>query len=211
VRRVDDVRHPLFARAYARAAPRMDELGVAAHRRELLEGVCGRVVELGAGTGASFAHYPAGVGEVVAVEPEPYLRALAMEAAADAPVPVTVVAATAEALPFDDGAFDAAVASLVLCSVRDPDAALAELHRVLRAGGELRFYEHVRGAGRLARVQRALDVAWPRVAGGCHLARDTPAAIARAGFTLERCRPFPFRPSLLAWPAEPHVIGVARR
>ena len=82
---------------------------------------------------------------------------------------------------------------------------------MLRPGGELRFYEHVRGAGGLARAQRALDVAWPHVAGGCHLARDTPAAIERAGFALERCRRFAFRPSFLAWPAEPHVIGVARR
>ena len=143
-----DVRHPLFARAFARAAPRMEEAGVAAHRRELLDGVRGRVIEVGAGTGASFAHYPATVDEVVAVEPEPYLRARALEAAAAAPVGVTVVAATAEELPFADGSFDVGVASLVLCSVRDPGAALAELHRVLRGGGELRFYEHVRGGGR---------------------------------------------------------------
>ncbi len=206
-----DVRRPLFARAFARAAPRMEALGVAAHRRELLDGVGGRVVEVGAGTGATFAHYPSTVTEVVAVEPEPYLRARASEAAADAPVPVTVVGAVAEALPFADATFDAAVASLVLCSVGDPARALAELHRVLRPGGELRFYEHVRGAGGLARMQRALDVVWPHVAGGCHLARDTPAAIERAGFALERCRRFAFRPSFLARPAEPHVIGVARR
>jgi ubiquinone/menaquinone biosynthesis C-methylase UbiE len=206
-----DVRHPLFARLFARAAPRMEAQGVAAHRRELLEGVGGREVEVGAGTGACFAHYPGTVAEVVAVEPEPYLRARALDAAAAAPVPVTVVAATAEALPFEDGSFDVGVASLVLCSVRDPDAALAELRRVLRPGAELRVYEHVRGHGGLARVQRVLDAAWPRVAGGCHLARDTPAAIARAGFAVERCRAFRFRPSLLAWPAQPHVIGVARR
>jgi SAM-dependent methyltransferase len=206
-----DVRHPLFARLFARAAPRMEALGVAAHRRELLDGVGGRVLEIGAGTGATFAHYPATVAEVVAVEPEPYLRALALDAAAAAPLPVMVVAAAAEELPFEDGSFDTAVASLVLCSVRDPAGALSELRRVLRAGGELRFYEHVRGSGGLARAQRMLDVAWPHVAGGCHLARDTPEAIARAGFAVERCRRFRFRPSLLAWPAEPHVIGVARR
>jgi SAM-dependent methyltransferase len=208
---VADVRRPLFARAFARAAPRMERLGVAAHRRELLDGVAARVLEVGAGTGATFAHYPAAVIEVVAVEPEPYLRARASEAAAVAPVPVTVVAATAEALPFADAAFDVAVTALVLCSVDDPGRALAELHRVLRPGGELRFYEHVRGSGGLAHTQRVLDVVWPHVAGGCHLARDTPAAIERAGFALERCRRFTFRPSFLAWPAQPHVIGVARR
>src|SRR5262245_12296455 len=189
----------------------MEALGVAEHRRELLDGVAGRVLEVGAGTGASFAHYPATVSEVVAVEPEPYLRARALDAAATAPRPVTVVAAAAEALPFEDGSFDAGVASLVLCSVRDPAAALAELHRVLRPGAELRFYEHVRGSGSFARMQRVIDVAWPYVAGGCHLTRDTPEAIARAGFAVERTRRFRFRPSLLAWPAEPHGIGVARR
>src|SRR4051794_7422805 len=113
----------------------MDELGVAAHRRELLDGLEGRVVEIGAGTGASFRHYPLGVSEVVAVEPEPYLHALATQAARGAAVPVRVVDATAEALPLDDGSCDAAVASLVLCSVADPAVALAELRRVLRPGG----------------------------------------------------------------------------
>jgi len=206
-----EVRHPVFARLFARAAPRMEELGVAAHRRELLDGLEGRVVEIGAGTGACFPHYPVHVDEVVAIEPEPYLRALATAAARAAPVPVQVVDATAERLPLADGSCDAVVASLVLCSVADPPAALRELRRVLRPGGELRFYEHVRAESRLAAVQRALDLVWPHVGGGCHLARDTPRAIADAGFTIERCRRFEFRPSLLAAPAAPHVIGVARR
>jgi ubiquinone/menaquinone biosynthesis C-methylase UbiE len=204
-----DVRHPVFARLYARFAPAM-EPEVAAHRDELLAGLRGRVVELGAGNGLNFTHYPADVGEVVAVEPEPYLRAKAIDAARDAPVAVTVVDALAGALPFDDASFDAAVCSLVLCSVPDQSAALADLRRVLRPGGELRFLEHVRdGSPRKARVQEAFDRArlWPLVAGGCHCARDTVAALASAGFVVARVREVPIGPR---WsPTRRHVLGCA--
>lgn len=205
------VHHPIFARVFARLS-RAEEGYLADHRRELLEGVAGRVLEVGAGTGSNFRHYPSGTVEVVAVEPEPYLRRRAEQAAAEAPVQVRVVDAVAEALPFEDGAFDAAVVSLVLCSVADPAAALAELRRVVRPGGELRFYEHVAaGGGRLLAAQRLLDrVAWPRLAGGCHTARDTAGEIERAGFELERCRRFDFRPCPLAFPTSPTIVGVAR-
>ena len=207
-----EIRHPLFARFYARAAPRMEELGVADHRRELLAGLAGRVVEIGAGTGANFAHFPADVSEVVAIEPEPYLRAIADSAAASAPVPIRVVNATAEKLPFDDASFDAAVSSLVLCSVANPAVVLTDLRRVLRPDGELRFYEHVRAERRtMARAQRALDIVWPHLGGGCHASRDTEQVISDAGFAIERCRRFVFRPSILAAPTSPHILGVARR
>src|SRR4051794_2879280 len=205
------VRHPIFARLYAKTSPSVEAKGAAAHRDELLAGLAGRVVEVGAGNGLNFAHYPAGVTEVVAVEPEPYLRARAREAAADAAVAVTVVDGIADALPAPDGAFDAAVASLVLCSVPDQASALREVRRVLRAGGELRFYEHVVAERpRAAAVMRALDRSgiWPRLAGGCHAARDTPSAIERAGFVVERMRRFQFAAGPVA---VPHVIGVARR
>jgi ubiquinone/menaquinone biosynthesis C-methylase UbiE len=205
------VRHPVFARLYARMSRSADRSGVAEHRAELLAGVAGRVVEVGAGNGLNFAHYPPEVTEVVAVEPEPFLRARAAEAAATARVPVTVVEGVADRLPAEDGAFDAAVASLVLCSVPDQATALAELRRVLRPGGELRFYEHVVAhEPRAARVQRWLDDSgvWPRLMGGCHGARDTGAAIERAGFAIERCRRFPFGPGPLA---TPHLVGLARR
>jgi ubiquinone/menaquinone biosynthesis C-methylase UbiE len=153
---VSSVRHPIFARLYAKLAaaadPREDE-----HRRELLDGLVGRVIEVGAGNGLNFRHYPATVDEVVAVEPEPYLRAKALEAAAEVPVPVRVVDGVADALPARDGEFDVAIASLVLCSVPDQAAALAELSRVLRPGGELRFYEHVLAEDpKLQRHQRRL-------------------------------------------------------
>jgi ubiquinone/menaquinone biosynthesis C-methylase UbiE len=193
-------------------APAAEASGAAAHRGELLAGLAGRAVEVGAGTGLNFRHYPPAVTEVVAVEPEPYLRARAEEAAASVPVPVAVVDGMAERLPLDDAACDAGVASLVLCSVADQAAALAELRRVIRPGGELRFYEHVRSASPwTARAQRAVDVVWPLLAGGCHTARDTVAAIEAAGFRVERARRFSFRPAIASAPAAPHVIGAARR
>lgn len=206
------MRHPLFARLLARLEPHEERLGIAAHRRELVAGLEGRVVEIGAGAGALFRHYPPGVSEVVAVEPEPYLRRGAVRAAAAAPVPVRLVDAVAESLPLPDGGFDAAVASLVLCSVHDPARALAELHRVVRPDGVLRFYEHVRAPdARAARLQRAADLVWPLLAGGCHTARDTPATIEAAGFAIVRCRRFSFAPTPLAAPVAPHVLGEARR
>lgn len=184
---------------------------MAEHRAELLDGIGGAIIEIGAGTGANFRHYPADVREIVAVEPEPYLRARAVTAAAEAVAPVRVVDAVADRLPFEDASFDAAVSSLVLCSVADQAAALAELRRVLRPGGELRFYEHVRASDRrLASAQRALDVVWPHLAGGCHASRDTLRAIADAGFSIEHVRRFDFRPCILAATTAPHVLGVAR-
>jgi len=147
----------------------------------------------------------------VAVEPEPYLRARAREAAARAPVAVRVVDGLAEALPIGDAGCDAAVACLVLCSVPDQAAALAELRRVLRPGGELRFFEHVRAERQPLRAVLSLgdrSTLWPRLAGGCHAARDTLAAIEAAGFDVTDVRRFGFsyRPPL---PAVPHILGRA--
>ncbi len=206
------VSHPLFARFFARFAPMAEESGIAGHRDELLAGLSGRVVELGAGTGLNFARYPSSVTDVVAVEPEPYLRARAVAAARHSPVPVRVVEAVAEALPFEDGEFDMAVASLVLCSVPDQAAALEELRRVLRPDGKLHFYEHVLAEDpRLARLQRGVDLFWPHLGGGCHTSRSTVAAIEQAGFRDVSCRRFRFRPCVLAAPVSPMVIGQATR
>ena len=205
------VRHPIFARLYAWMSPRAEANGVAELRRETLDGLNGTVLELGAGNGLNFAHYPTTVSEVVAIEPEDYLRQRAQDAAIAAPVPVTLTDAVADQLPFPDGGFDAAVASLVLCSVPDQATALAELRRVLRPGGELRFFEHVRPRDpRTAKLwQRADDSGiYPWLAGGCHAARDTEAAIRAAGFEVERCRRFPFKGGPVT---APHIIGMARK
>jgi SAM-dependent methyltransferase len=202
--------HPIFARLYAASSPGVERKGGAEHRAETLAGLTGRVIEVGAGNGLNFGHYPPAVTEVVAVEPEPYLRERAHEAARAAAAAVTVVDGVADALPAEDGAFDAAVASLVLCSVPDQAVALAELRRVVRPGGELRFYEHVVAEGRRGAVQRRLDDwgVWPRLSGGCHGARDTQAAISANGWSIERVRRFDFKAGPITLP---HIIGVARR
>jgi SAM-dependent methyltransferase len=208
-----DLRHPLFARAYTLLSRSGEKAGVAEHRDELLAGLTGRVIEVGAGNGLNFAHYPTTVAGVVAVEPEPYLRTRAQAEAARAPVPVRVVAGVADALPGEDASFDAAVASLVLCSVPDQARALAELRRVIRPGGELRFYEHVVAERHPKRaLLQLLDGSglWPKLAAGCHPARDTAAAIAAAGFAIEQCERFDFRGARLE-PTIPHILGRARR
>ncbi|MGO4459022.1 class I SAM-dependent methyltransferase [Streptomyces sp. M-16] len=188
-------------------------MGMGVLRRELLHGVSGRVIEIGAGNGLNFAHYPRAVSEVVAVEPERTLRRLAAAAALRAEVPVDLVPGVAEALPVKSEAFDAAVASLVLCTVRNLPRALAELHRVLRPEAELRFLEHGLAPGPgMAAVQRTLDrTVWPRLFGGCHTARDPLAAIEAAGFRIVSHRSFRLPERGPALPTSYCVIGTARR
>lgn len=206
------LRHPVFARLWARLSPALDRGGLAEHRVALLGDAAGRVMEVGAGAGANFAHYPPPVTEVTAVEPEPYLRDVARAAAGSAPVPVTVVGGRAERLPADDQSFDAVVACLVLCSV-DADAALAEMFRVLRPGGRLHFLEHVAaGTPGLRRVQGALDVTvWPALVGGCRLGKDTRTAIERAGFAVDRIEHLTWPDYRLPSPTSPHIRGIASR
>ncbi|MDX2853811.1 class I SAM-dependent methyltransferase [Streptomyces sp. PA03-3a] len=214
----EPVHHPLFARFYARCGPVMDaRAGFAAHRETALAGLTGRVIEIGAGSGLNFCHYPRTVAEVVAIEPERHLRRLAVDAAQHAEVPVDVVPGVAEALPVKSEAFDAAVASLVLCSVRDQKRALAELHRVLRPGGELRLLEHCRAEGRgHAALQWVADrTLWPLLFGGCRTGRDTLAAAEAAGFDVLELRRFhvPERGKglTLPLPSSPHILATVRR
>jgi SAM-dependent methyltransferase len=183
-----DLPHPRFARTYVRIAKTAERRGATEHRRRLLENLRGTVLELGAGHGLNFPHYPIEVTEVIAIEPEPTLRDAAKTAAASAPVPIRVLPGVADDLPLDDGSIDAAIASLVLCSVPNQDRALSELYRALRPGGELHFYEHV--IPRCQPKRLILQVAdrsglWPMIAGGCHPARDTTLAIEHAGFQIE--------------------------
>lgn len=202
----------IFASTYDRLSRRMEPVGVGAHRDELLAGLQGRVLEIGAGNGLNFSRYPDTVTAVIAVEPQAQLRALAAKAADEARVRVQLVDGMAEKLAFADATFDAAVASLVLCSVSDPAQVLAELHRVIRPGGELRFYEHV-GAQEvgLRRFQKTVNVLWPHVAAGCNLTRDTAQSISEAGFEIRHERNFRFMPSRIMLPVAPHVIGTAVR
>jgi ubiquinone/menaquinone biosynthesis C-methylase UbiE len=181
-------------------------------RRRLLAGLRGRVVDVGAGDGRSFEHYPPTVTEVLAVEPDPTARTKAAERARSAAVPIEVIDGVAEALPAPDGAYDAAVVMGLLCSVPDPAAALAELRRVLAPGGELRFWEHVRSEHVLFRgVQRAVDALfWTRALGGCRTTRDTEAAIRAAGFQPIALNHGFHSSSLLTITSAPYILGVAR-
>ena len=208
-----DVNRPVFARFWLWMTPGMERSALAGHRDALLAGLAGQVIEVGAGNGLNFGHYPPDVTRVVAVEPNPHLRRAAHAAAARAPVPVEVCPGTADRLPAADVEFDAAVVSLVLCSVPDARAALHELHRVIRPGGELRFLEHVQASTPpLRRVQRALDATvWPMLGGGCHVSRDTAAEIENAGFTIGRLDRLRFPDTRLATPSSPHILGRASR
>ncbi|MEU3253746.1 class I SAM-dependent methyltransferase [Streptomyces sp. NPDC006997] len=205
---------PVFARFYGGVAgPALERAGVTEHRKRLLAGLSGEVIEIGAGNGLNFPHYPGTVTRLLAVEPEPHLRAGAVRRARDTAVPVEVVDGRAERLPAGDASFDAAVVCLTLCSVADPHAALAELHRVLRPGGRLRFLEHVRAdSPAMRRVQRVLDATvWPPLLGGCHVGRDTRSAITAAGFRLTDVEQFSFPDTRLPSPAATHILGTAQR
>jgi ubiquinone/menaquinone biosynthesis C-methylase UbiE len=183
------LRDRIFARLYDRVLAPLEEAGLQAWRAELLADLTGTVVEIGAGTGANLAHYPATVDRLVLTEPEPAMLAQLRARLDRAPAGVDVVArrASAASLPLDDGEADAVVATLVLCTVPAPGAVLAEVRRVLRPGGRLVFLEHVAADDRPERLrrQRRVDLVWPHVAGGCRLTRRTEAAIVDAGFALE--------------------------
>nr|WP_306317638.1 MULTISPECIES: class I SAM-dependent methyltransferase [unclassified Streptomyces] len=204
--------HPVFARYYAQVIERAEPV-MAPVRTELVAGLAGRVLEIGAGTGIGFGYYPSTVSEVVAIEPERTLRRLAVDAAQRVAVPVDVVPGAAEALPVKSEGYDAVVLSTVLCSVRDVDRALGEVRRVLRPGGEVRFFEHVRAPGRGMRlVQGALDrTIWPLCVGGCHLRRDALGALRAAGFELGEHRALTMPGHGARQPMSYCVLGAATR
>jgi ubiquinone/menaquinone biosynthesis C-methylase UbiE len=166
---------------YDLLAGRAERAGIAERRHDLLAGLEGDVVEIGAGTGASLPHYEL-ARRVVAIEPDASMAKRLPHRLEEAKVPVEVVTARAEKLPFPDESFDAAVAAFVLCSVDDPQAVLAEARRVLRPGGKLVLLEHVRGDGRTGRWQDRITPLHRKMAGNCHLNRDTRATVVAAGF-----------------------------
>jgi ubiquinone/menaquinone biosynthesis C-methylase UbiE len=174
--------HPIFAVFYRWCGALGDRGESAARRRRLLADTEGVVVEIGAGTGLNFPHYPAGLA-VAATEPDPHMLKAARKAARRAKAKVTVLQAAAEALPLPSRSADVVVSTLVLCSVPDQAAALAEVSRVLKPGGRLLLLEHVRASDpALARKQDRRERTQVRFAGGCHPNRDTLRAVVAAGF-----------------------------
>ena len=195
----------LFAAIYDPVMALPERVSLPPHRRYLVEGLSGRVLDVGAGTGANFPYLAERAAEttleVHAVEPDPHMRRRASEAAREVGLSVDLCDAGAEALPYADDSFDAALAGIVFCTIPDPGGALDELARVLRPGGELRFVEHVRAEGLEGRLQGFVEPVWKRVAGGCHVTRDTVGLFAaheafdvvdveRVGFGLFPAKPF---------------------
>lgn len=182
-------------------------------RREVAGGATGRVLEIGAGTGANFAYYTDSAATVTAIEPDPFMARKARKRAQDAGRQIELREAPVEVLPFGDESFDTVVCTLVLCSVTDPAKALAELRRVLRHGGQLRFYEHVRYRHPFGALAQDLATPfWRWVGAGCHPNRDTERAIREAGFLVqpvETTKPVPPLPPMYF--TRPHIKGVALR
>jgi len=159
--------HRIFAAFFDRMSRVAEKQGLADLRREVLAPATGVVLEIGAGTGRNFPHYPAAVKEVIATEPDPHMRKRAADVVRTASVPVRLDPSPAERLPVDDDSIDTVVATLVLCTIPDPAAALAEIRRVLKPGGTMVFFEHVRADDpRLARWQDRVQPAWSFFAGG---------------------------------------------
>jgi ubiquinone/menaquinone biosynthesis C-methylase UbiE len=174
----------IFARAYDHMISGAEKATLRAHREALVSGASGRVLEIGGGTGANLPFYN-GIESLVVTEPEaPMARRLERRLAEHA-VPAELVLAPAEELPFEDGSFDVAVSTLVLCTVDDQPRALGELRRVLKPGGRLLFIEHVRAEEPgLARWQDRLNGLNRIVGHGCNCNRPTVAGIRAAGFTI---------------------------
>ena len=200
-----DHRHPVFAQVYRAVAAAGEAGGFGRVRESVLARATGRLLVLGVGPGHDLAHLPPAVTSVVAVEPDPAMRAQATPRAAAAPVPVALLSADAHALPLDDASVDAVLCACVLCSVTSPPQVLAEVRRVLAPDGVLLLLEHVVAPqGHWLRpVQRALDPLWRRCAGGCSVLRDSRAAVADAGFDVSEVR------QTLAWPNLPPVAPTA--
>lgn len=176
----------LFSRFYDPLTAPLEELGLRKLRRKTLRGVRGNVLELGVGTGKNFPLYPPSVERLVGIDPDEAMLRRAEQRAGESTFPVEVVEADAEELPFEDESFDAVTATLVFCTVPDPARALREARRVLTRGGQLRLLEHVRMERRpVAWTQKKATPVWKRLAGGCHLDRDTLSLVRRAGFEVD--------------------------
>lgn len=162
--------------------------GMEKWRGQVVEGLRGRVVEIGFGSGLNVAHYPAEIDVVLAVEPAAVARRLARKRIAATGVTVEHIGTDGQSLPVADASCDAALSTFTLCTVPDPTVALAEILRVLRPGGCLHFLEHgISPDAGVAAWQRRLEPLQRRLADGCHLTRDAASLVTGAGFHLERC------------------------
>lgn len=212
-----EIKNPLFARVWPAIAKR-EPASVTDKRREILSGLSGRVLEVGAGCGTNFDLYPSAVQNVVALEPELHLYELACERARELtsaqPTPkIEVFAGVFEDLSAQEiGSFDAVVCSLVLCTVDDPAKALSEAYAALKPGGKLVYLEHVATDGALGKFQKFSDATyWPRLFGGCHTHRNTEAEIVKAGFAIESQKDELQFPRWLPIAASPIIWGVAAK
>ena len=185
------------------------QAGLADKRREALAEASGEVLEIGAGTGLNLAAYPReGITRLVCTEPNAAMSRQLEARSSEAPVEVEVVAASAERLPFADASFDCVTGTLVLCEASSPPAALAEIARVLRPGGQYLFLEHVRSVDHdHARKQDRWAPIWRSVSGGCNCNRDTLATIKASPLTVEKAElgRFPKAPQIV----KPLLIGSA--
>ena len=169
-----EIAHPFVASIYDLVVP--ERTLFASHRATLAADLSGRVLEIGTGTGAMFAHVARERSDALeyhAIEPDPYMRDRAREKARDVGLAVDLRDARAESLPYPDDAFDVVLSAMVFCTIADPDSAVEEVARVLKPGGEFRFLEHVHADGALGASQELFNPAWRRLAGGCNLDRRT--------------------------------------
>jgi SAM-dependent methyltransferase len=199
--------HPLFAALYDRMMAPVERAGLAEHRRRLLAAARGRVLEVGAGTGANLPHYRE-VSSLTLLEPDAAMRRRLAAAAASAPMPVEVIGDGIDDASLAPGSFDTVVSTLALCTVASVPDALAAMRAALAPHGRLLFLEHVAAPGARGRLQEVATPVWARLAAGCHPHRDIPRAIRSAGFSITDLERFAMpRTNPLIRPA---VQGVAR-
>ena len=204
--------HKWFAAIYDRMMASEERTIMKKIRPQLVGGARGRILEIGAGTGANFRYYKEhGIDTVTATEPDPHMLERARRKLKEMGLSIELRQASAEELPFEDSSFDTVISTLVMCTVTDVERSLSEIHRVLKPSGQFRFYEHVRFDNRLAALMQ--DVAtpvWRWFGAGCHINRDVGSAIESAGFRLsefQRLHPYPPIPPMCLSGA--HILGVA--
>ncbi|HEY3435512.1 MAG TPA: class I SAM-dependent methyltransferase [Solirubrobacterales bacterium] len=174
-----------FSALYDRCFKAAEEAGLRDMRRDVLAGARGRVLEVGAGTGLNLELYPLGVSDLTLSEPDPHMVKQLRKRVDEVGSAAQVVEAPGEKLPFEDDSFDTVVVTLVLCTVPNPTATLAEIKRVLKPDGQFLFLEHVRSPDSgLAKWQDRLEKPWRFLGDGCHCNRDTESALKAAGFEL---------------------------